>query len=145
MARAGYQTYSISSTQFAAAGTQVSLLLTAAARHIEEARTAMEAANYEARFRATERAGQILTGLRSCLKHDAPGAMEIAGILDGYYAQMLAFLCQINVKNDKPLADAVIDSLRTMAATWREVQAKVDHQTVTASPAPARDLAMLSA
>lgn len=50
----------------------------------------------------------------------------MANTLDGYYGRMLSFLTQINIKNDVALCEAVIDSLRTMSSTWREVQARAD-------------------
>jgi flagellar biosynthetic protein FliS len=117
MSTRGYASYNANSAQLARPGTQVALLLTAAARHVDEARRAMEVNDFEARFHATERASTILTGLRGCPSRHQPGAPQIAEVLDGYYARMLVMLVQVNVKNDKAAADQVIESLRTMATT----------------------------
>jgi flagellar biosynthetic protein FliS len=125
-AHTGYSTYTSNSAQHASPGIQVAMLLAMAARHMEAARDAIKAGQIEARFVATEKCATIISGLRSCLNRDTVEARQMSDMLDSYYARLLTFLTQINVKNDLPLAESVIESLRAMSSTWREVQARAD-------------------
>lgn len=128
-AQHGYSSYSSNTARYASAGVQVAMLLALASRHMEAARDAMKAGEIESRFMATEKCAVIISGLRGCLNRDTPEAARMANTLDAYYGRMLAFLTQINVKNDIALCEAVIDSLRTMSSTWREVQARADAES----------------
>lgn len=128
-AQHGYSSYSSNTARYASAGVQVAMLLALAARHMEAARDAMKAGDIEARFNATEKCAVIISGLRGCLNRETPEAAAMSGTLDGYYGKILIFLTQINVKNDLPLCEAVVDSLRTMSSTWREVQARADAES----------------
>lgn len=137
-AQQGYASYSSNSARYASPGMQVAMLLAAAARHMETARDCMDKSDIEGRFNATEKCAVIISGLRGCLNRDTPEAAAMATTLDTYYGRMLAFLTQINVKNDRPLCEAVVESLRTMSSTWREVQARADAEsraTLTTPPA----------
>jgi flagellar biosynthetic protein FliS len=125
-AQQGYSSYSTNSARYASPGMQVAMLLAMAARHMETARDCMSRGEIEGRFNATEKCAAILSGLRGCLNRETPEAAAMANTLDAYYGRMLAFLTQINVKNDQPLCEAVAESLRTMSSTWREVQARAD-------------------
>jgi len=102
------------------------MLLSAAARYMETARECMNASDIEGRFNATEKCSTILSGLRSCLNRETPEAQAISDTLDSYYARLLTFMTQINIKNDLALCESVIESLRTMSSTWREVQMRAD-------------------
>jgi len=125
-AHQGYTSYSANSARHASPGMQVAMLLAMASRHMETARDCMKAGDIEGRFNATEKCAVILSGLRGCLNRETPEAAAMATTLDAYYGRLLAFLTQINVKNDLPLCEAVVESLRTMSSTWREVQARAD-------------------
>jgi flagellar protein FliS len=125
-ANQGYASYTTNSARYASPGMQVAMLLAAAARHMETARDCMDKGEIEGRFNATEKCAVIISGLRGCLSRDTAEAAAMATTLDTYYGRMLAFLTQINVKNDRNLCEAVIESLRTMSSTWREVQARAD-------------------
>lgn len=125
-AQHGYSSYSSNTARYASAGVQVAMLLALASRHMEAARDAMKTSEVETRFLATEKCAVILSGLRGCLNRDTPEAAQMSNTLDAYYGRMLSYLTQINVKNDLGLCEAVIDSLRTMSSTWREVQARAD-------------------
>ena len=127
-AHSGYSTYTSNSAQHASPGIQVAMLLAMAARHMEVARDAMRVANIEGRYLATEKCAAIISGLRSCLDRATPEARQMSDMLDSYYARLLTFLTQINIKNDLPLAESVIESLRAMSSTWREVQARADEE-----------------
>ncbi len=132
-AHPGYSTYSVSSARYASAGMQVAMLLAAAARHMEAARDCMNAGDIEGRFNATEKCALIVSGLRGCLNRESPEAAQMTEVLDTYYSRTLAFLTQINVKNDLPLCEKVAESLRTMSSTWREVQARADAEARTST------------
>lgn len=125
----GYSSYSASAAQNASPGIQVAMLLALAARHMEIARDCINARDIEGRFNATEKCATILSGLRSCLSRDTAEAATVSDTLDSYYARLLTFLTQINIKNDLPLCESVIESLRTMSSTWREVQARADEES----------------
>jgi flagellar biosynthetic protein FliS len=125
-AHSGYSTYTSNSAQHASPGIQVAMLLAMAARHMEVARDAMRVSNIESRYLATEKCAAIISGLRSCLDRATPEARQMSDMLDSYYARLLTFLTQINIKNDLPLCESVIESLRAMSSTWREVQARAD-------------------
>lgn len=122
----GYTSYSTNSARYASAGVQVAMLIAMAARHMETARDCMKANDIEGRYNATEKCAVIISGLRGCLNRDTEEAAAMAKVLDDYYGRTLAFLTQINVKNDLPLCEAVVESLRTMSITWREIQARAD-------------------
>lgn len=122
----GYSSYSSSSARQASPGIQVAMLLAAAARHMETARDCINAGDIEGRFNATEKCSMIISGLRSCLNRETPEAQAITDTLDSYYARLLTFMTQINIKNDLILSESVIESLRTMSSTWREVQMRSD-------------------
>ena len=125
-AQHGYSSYSSNSARFASPGIQVAMLLALAARHMETARDCIKASDIEGRFNATEKCAVIISGLRGCLGRDTPEAAAMADTLDAYYSRMLSFLTQINVRNDLQLCEAVVESLRTMSSTWREVQTRAD-------------------
>lgn len=125
-AQNGYSSYSANSARYASAGIQVAMLLALAARHMEAAREHIKAGEVEARFQATEKCAVIISGLRGCLNRDTAEAAKMSETLDSYYARLLTFLTQINIKNDLPLCESVIESLRAMSSTWREVQARAD-------------------
>lgn len=136
-AQYGYSSYSTNSARYASAGIQVAMLLAAAARHMEAARDSMKQNDIEGRFNATEKCALIISGLRGCLNRETPEAEQMAKVLDDYYSRILAFLTQINVKNDLPLCENVVESLRTMSTTWREIQARADAEarsSFTVSP-----------
>lgn len=133
-AQQGYSSYNANSARYASAGIQVAMLLAAAARHAETARTCMQAGDIEGRFNATEKCATIISGLRGCLNRETPDAARVSDVLDAYYSRMLAYLTQVNVRNDEVVCTSVIDSLRTMSTTWREIQAKADAE---ASSTPA--------
>ncbi len=125
-AQHGYSSYSSNSARYASPGVQVAMLIALAARHMEAARDAINAGEIENRFLATERCAVIISGLRGCLNRDTIEAARMSDTLDAYYARILTYLTQINIKNDLPLCESVIDSLRAMSSTWREVQARAD-------------------
>ena len=135
----GYSSYSSNSARYATPGMQVALLLAAAARHMETARDCIDRGEIENRFNATEKCAVILSGLRGCLDRSTPEANAMATTLDTYYGRLLAFLTQINVKNDRVLCTAVIDSLRTMSSTWREIQARADAEARSSLTSPPSD------
>lgn len=136
-AQHGYSSYSSNTARYASAGVQVAMLLALASRHMEAARDAIAAGNIEERFMATEKCAVIISGLRGCLNRDTPEAAAMANTLDAYYGRMLSFLVQINMKNDLPLCEAVIESLRTMSSTWRDIQARADVEARSTATDPA--------
>ena len=136
----GYSSYSTNTARYASAGIQVAMLLATVGRHMEAAREAIKSNDFEGRFNATEKAATIISGLRGCLDHSTPEISEVSNTLDAYYANLLTYLTQINIKNDLTLCESVIESVRIMSTTWREVQARADEEaraTLTTPAAPA--------
>lgn len=125
-AQHGYSSYSSNTARYASAGVQVAMLLALASRHMEAARDAIKAGEIEARFNATEKCSVIISGLRGCLNRDTAEAAKMSETLDSYYGRMMSFIAQINIKNDLALCEAVVESLRAMSSTWREIQARAD-------------------
>jgi flagellar biosynthetic protein FliS len=115
------KTYQQINVQSLSPGEQVARLLETAARHIARARAHAEAKEFEQRFYATEDAMKIVTGLQGCLSAD-PQASAMRTTLENYYAGVILLISRINVRNDLSACDAAMESLRTMAGTWREAE-----------------------
>ena len=103
---------------------QVAMLFETAARDMEIAKWAIDHEDFEARFNATERVATICSALRGNLDTSTPATAEMSQVYDAFYARMQYLIMQVNLKNDPDLAQAVSESLREMARTWRQV----DHQ-----------------
>lgn len=102
-------------------GEQVARLLETAAKHIARAKGHAAAKEFENRYHATEDAMKIITGLQGCLSHE-PAAAAMRRTLENYYAGMILLITRINMRNDLDACDAAMESLRTMANTWRETE-----------------------
>ena len=110
---------------------QVARLLELAAKHIFIAKDHAKKKEYLERLEQTEKATIILHGLQNCLD-DSPEAESISKVLHDYYNTMTVLITKINIKNDADLCDAVAQSLRSMAETWREIDDKVRQENLAA-------------
>jgi flagellar biosynthetic protein FliS len=131
------QTYKTNNLQSMTPGEQVARLLETAARYIVQAKQSATEKQYEARLLATEDAMKIITGLQGCL-HFNEVTDHIATVLQQYYVGITLQITHINVHNDGAMCDTVIDSLRTMARTWRETEQKARQESPTDSTAGTR-------
>jgi flagellar biosynthetic protein FliS len=113
-------------------GEQIARLLETAAKHMYRAKEHAEKKEYGERFSATEDAMKIIHGLQNCLSDD-PAAEKMRDTLDAYYNSMTLLITRQNMKNDVEAAVSVIESLTEMAATWRQVDAKVRQENQAAS------------
>ncbi len=119
---------------------QVARLLEKAASHIARAKAHLEKKEIEARYLATEDAMQIIHGLQNCLS-DAPEAASMTAVYNDYYNAMTLLITRINIRNCPKTCDEVMDSLRTMADTWREVDKKLRGQSAASGTNGAIDIA----
>lgn len=115
------QTYRNRSVAAASPADQVAMLLETAARHMMTALNALDAKDYEARFLATEKAQLIIKGLQQCLAEDVDEARQMVEVFDNYYTNLSLMITRVNVRNDRDACSVVVDGLRTMAQTWRQV------------------------
>ncbi|WP_445682606.1 flagellar export chaperone FliS [Radicibacter daui] len=127
------QTYRNRSVAAASPADQVAMLLETAARHMMTALNALDAKDYEARFLATEKAQLIIKGLQQCLAEDVDEAKQMVEVFDNYYTNLSLMITRVNVRNDRDACSVVVDGLRTMAQTWRQVGQSVPH---AGAPAP---------
>ncbi len=109
---------------------QVARLLETAAKHIRRAKVHAEAQEFELRYKATEDASKIITGLSGCLNHEEAAA-EMSNILEGYYTNLLLQITRINIKNCADTCDTMVNSLTEMAATWRQIEQQQNNNSTT--------------
>jgi flagellar biosynthetic protein FliS len=130
-----FETYRTNHVLNAAPGVRVALLLETAARHLQRAREAIVAGDIEGRFAATQRATTILSGLCQCLDRGLAEGREVIETLDAYYRGLIVMVAAIDLRNDPAACDPVIESLRTMADCWREVQRRANDELRRPMPA----------
>ena len=132
-----FETYRTNHALSAPPGVRVALLLETAARHLQRAKDAIAEGDIQRRFEATSRATTILSGLCGCLDRGLAEGREVIETLDAYYRRLIVTIAAIDLRNDPAVCDAAIESLRTMADCWREVQRRADAEArPAAAPAP---------
>lgn len=117
-AQSAYQATNVSSLP---PGEQIARLMEKGASYIKQAKIHVLAKEYEARYNETEKCMTIVTGLMGCLDRN-PATDQMCDVLENYYQFVQTMLAKINIKNDPEICDAVIDSMTTMAETWRQIQ-----------------------
>ncbi len=116
----------------------VAMLYDRAINFLKEAVRAIEAGEIEARWKANNKAIEIITHMWMTLDLDKGG--EIAANLDRLYRFMLNHLTQVDMKNDAKAAQDVIALLEPLHASWRrlangETPASADTAEGDAGPA----------
>jgi flagellar secretion chaperone FliS len=97
----------------------VFMLLDKAIVCLKEAIRAIEARDFENRWKANARAMEIISHLKSTLDHEKGGA--IARNLEQLYTFMLALLPKVDFANDAAAARSVIDLLTPFRESWKEL------------------------
>ena len=97
----------------------VSMLYDKVVISLKEAVAAIEAGQIEARWRANNRATEILSHMWATLDLNKGG--EIAQNLDQLFAYMLTRLPEVDLRNDPAPALEVIELIEPLRDSWREL------------------------
>jgi len=97
----------------------VSMLYDRAIMSLKDAVSAIEAGEIERRWKANARAIEIIGHMWSTLDREKGG--EIAANLDSLFSYMLGRLPQVDFQNDPAPAQEVIELLKPLAQSWRDV------------------------
>lgn len=132
-----FQSYTMTNASTMGVAQFTSLLLSKAANHMRLVIEAIENEDPEARYNASEKARVIIVALQDGLDQNSekPEVKESVGLYNGLYARLIDFLTQVNVKNDKKLAEAVIKNLQDLARYFSELQAEIDNKEKSDSTA----------
>lgn len=98
---------------------------------LHEAVSAIESGDVQARWRANNRAIEIVSHLWATLNTDQGG--EIAANLERMFPFILRQLTQVDVKNDPAPAEEVITLLEPLRDAWREIAQSSAQPTQTAA------------
>ncbi len=113
----------------------VALLYDKAIACLKEAVAAIEAGEVERRWKANQRACEIIDHLAATLDLEAGG--EIAANLDQLYNFMLKRLGDVDLKNDPSPAREVIQLLIPLRDSWKTIAAGQTAKTDAAAPVQA--------
>jgi len=97
----------------------IALLYDKAIVSLKEAVRAIEDGHIEKRWKANNRAVEIITHLANTLDHDSGG--KVASNLDQLYEFMLTRLLNVDLKNDAQAAAEVIDLLLPLRDSWHQL------------------------
>lgn len=97
----------------------VYMLYDKAIASLREAVAAIEAGDVEARWRANNRATEIVTHMWSTLDMENGG--EIAENLDKLFSFMLTLLTEVDLRNDPESARKVITLMKPLRDSWRDL------------------------
>ncbi|WP_417430180.1 flagellar export chaperone FliS [Kiloniella sp.] len=102
----------------------ITMLYEGAIRLVLEAKKHHEEGDYEARFKAVEKASRIILGLQGQLDFENGG--EISPVLHQFYDNLFMRMMQINSRNPEDVIEDVLASLKQMKETWVEVGKKTE-------------------
>lgn len=119
MDRSALKTYGTQQVMTASPVKLVALLYDKAIVSLREAIRAIEAGDVQARWKANNRATEILTHLCTTLDHESGG--DIARNLHQLYQFMLGRLFEVDMKSDAAAAREVIGLLEPLRDSWREL------------------------
>lgn len=128
MSRTVLKSYGTQQVMTSSPAKLIALLYDKAIVSLKEAVQAIEDGKIEKRWKANNRAVEIITHLANTLDHDGGG--EIASNLDQLYEFMLQRLLNVDLKNDAQAANEVIKLLQPLRDAWHQLAAEP-----TASPA----------
>ena len=114
----------------------VALLYDKAIVSLREAVQAIETGNVQDRWKANNRATEILTHLCTTLDHESGG--DIAQNLHQLYQFMLGRLFEVDMKNDAEAAREVIGLLEPLRDSWRELAEQTPEQQQAGTEPAAR-------
>ena len=113
----------------------VAMLYERAIASLREAVRAIEAGDIQARWKANNRAQEIINHMWLTLNTDRGG--EIAYNLDRLYSFMLHHLTTVDLKNDPAPALEVIELLEPLQQSWRELASRGEAMPAVKAEAPA--------
>lgn len=125
MSRSALQVYGTQQVMTSSPVKLIALLYDKAIISLKEAIQAIENGEVEKRWKANNKAIEILTHLTNTLDHGAGG--EIAGNLEQLYDFMLARLMNVDLKNDPQPAREVIDLLQPLRDAWHKLAEEMPH------------------
>lgn len=149
----GVSSYQAQQVNGASPALLVAMLIEKAIASLKEAIRAIEAGDIQARWKANNRAGEIINHLWLTLDTDNGG--EIAENLDRLYQFMMNHLLNVDMRNDPKPARDVIELLEPLCASWRELASRGERVPVlpdaamppagvtAPAPAPAAETARL--
>ena len=126
MDRSALRTYGTQQVMTASPVKLVALLYDKAIVSLREAVQAIETGNVQERWKANNRATEILTHLCTTLDHETGG--DIAENLHQLYQFMLGRLFEVDMKNDADAAREVIGLLEPLRDSWRELAERTPEQ-----------------
>jgi flagellar biosynthetic protein FliS len=103
---------------------QVIMLYDSAISAIYQAKTSIEAGDFQERYNNLERAFLIVSGLKNCLDHNS--APDISKTLHGWYSSLEMKLLSIHNSNSTADCESCIGYLKTMREAWVEVDNQVE-------------------
>lgn len=106
---------------------QVVMLYDGMMRYVNQAKQAILEKKIEERYKALEKASQIVTGLQASLDFEQGG--EIAVVLDTYYNTVFTKIHSINRLNEVEMCDELIADLKAMRDAWQSVHETTSTQT----------------
>lgn len=111
----------------------VYMLYDKAIASLREATAAIEAGNVEARWRANNRATEIVTHMWSTLDMENGG--EIAENLDRLFSFILTLLTEVDLQNDPEPARKAITLLEPLRDSWRDLAMGQSRDAAAQTPA----------
>jgi flagellar protein FliS len=117
MQNRAFKTYGTQKVMTASPVELVALLYDKAIVSLREAASAIEAGDVNARWKANNKATEIVTHLANTLDHDQGG--EVAQNLEKLYRFILDRLFEVDMKNDAQAALDVIGLLEPLRDSWR--------------------------
>ena len=136
MDRTALKSYGTQQVMTSSPAQLVALLYDKAIASLREAIQAIEAGEVERRWKANNKASEIITHLANTLDHDAGG--EIAANLERLYNFMLTRLFEVDRYKDAKAAREVIGLLEPLRDSWHQLAADgtTDQELEAASAAP---------
>lgn len=118
-------------TQTVAKTRQVVMLFDGAIRFLQQGIEAIEAKDYETRYKKLSRVSQILIGLQSALDFESGGLA--AHTLYDFYGAMDRRIIAVQHTNDLAGCQAILAEVKAMRDVWSQIDAG-DAAPVTAPP-----------
>lgn len=122
MTRVFYDTYRRHDVQSAPPAEMIALLLEKGATHIQKARHALHENHPEVCYEYCQKASTIIQALSKSLPEIPlePDHKKLVLTLRQYYGMLLKLIRQILSQGDLESCEALLNSLLTMAKTWRK-------------------------
>jgi flagellar secretion chaperone FliS len=144
----GVSSYQTQQLNGASPALLVAMLIEKAIVSLKEAIRAIESRDVQARWKANNRASEIINHLWLTLDTKAGG--EIAQNLDQLYRFMMSHLVKVDMKNDPKPAAEVIELLEPLLESWRTLArrgegAPARPAAAAETPAPSAGAMRLSA